>query len=479
MAEKPKFDYSQDTGFGKFLEYGDFLGEDSIYNPLNIGTALYDLGAVPINKTSEYFTGYNPGLSGTRFFGRKDKDPNIAYFFGAETDATPGYLSYEERMQLARENAEREADIFQKRQDQMQKRKFEKNNPKPKFDTNIDNFIINQENAMDKFRDPDYKPADPFQVAGEKSFNPARLEMGNMKLDQAIFDDKMEKGLKELGDISKKKMDEKDLKDKEAAAKLAKQEAYESKSFLEKMFDKDVREGESISNADKTFASMNAISRRLLAPRNPGEYRSLLGDIALGLDDAGQAVKALETEAEDRATDKAAANLEALFKQAQINEATARTSKTMADEQKVYADMNIDQSKEFRAGLTDAAKIAVDLRQASLLDPSKDQPSDLLTNDAKNAMIVVQGEKGLKPGDAKYAEAVAAELIKSYDLNQKQAMLEALSFEYIQMVEDPDLRQQLTDIKNSLVMSMAGAMGSGASDNEVPFNEQVLNKNKT
>ena len=332
---------------------------------------------------------------------------------------------------------------------------------------------------MDKFRDPDYKPADPFQVAGEKSFNPARLEIGNMKLDQAIFEDKMEKGLRELSDISKKKMDEKDLKDKEAAAKLAKQEAYKSKSFLEKMFDKDVREGESISNADKTFASMNAISRRLLEPRNPGEYRSLLGDIALGLDDAGQAVKALETEAEDRATDKAAANLEALFKQAQINEATARTSKTMADEQKVYADMNLDQAKEYRAGLTDAANIAVDLRQASLLDPSKDQPSDLLTNDAKNAMIVVQGEKGLKPGDAKYAEAVAAELIKSYDLNQKQAMLEALSFEYIQMVEDPDLRQQLTDIKNSLVMSMAGAMGSGASDNEVPFNEQVLNKNKT
>ena len=266
--------------------------------------------------------------------------------------------------------------------------------------------------------------------------------------------------------------------DKEQKA-IAKQEAYESKSFLEKMFDKDVREGESISNADKTFASMNALSKRLLAPRNPGEYRSLLGDIALGLDDAGQAVKALETEAEDRATDKAAANLEALFKQAQINEATARTSKTMADEQKVYADMNLDQAKEYRAGLTDAANIAVDLRQASLLDPSKDQPSDLLTNDAKNAMIVVQGEKGLKPGDAKYAEAVAAELIKSYDLNQKQAMLEALSFEYIQMVEDPDLRQQLTDIKNSLVMSMAGAMGSGASDNEVPFNEQVLNKNKT
>ena len=474
MAEKPKFDYSQDTGFGKFLEYGDFLGEDSIYNPYNLGTALYDLGAVPINKASEFFTGYNPGLSGNRFFNRGD--PNIAYFLGAETDATPGYLSYEERMQLARDNAEREADIFQKRQDQMQKGKFEKNNPKPKFDTNIDNFIINQENAMDKFRDPDYKPADPFQVAGEKSFNPARLEMGNMKLDQAIFEDKMEKGLRELSDISKKKMDEKDLKDKEAAAKLAKQEAYESKSFLEKMFDKDVREGESISNADKTFASMNAISRRLLEPRNPGEYRSFLGDIALGLDDAGQTIKALETEAEDRATDAAAANLEALFKQAQINEATARTSKTMADEQKVYADMNLDQAKEYRAGLTDAAKIAVDLRQASLLDPSKDQPSDLLTNDAKNAMIVVQGETGLKPGDAGYAAAVAAELIKGYSLDQQKAMLEALSFEYISMVEDPSLQQQLTDIKNSLVMNMAGAMGSGVSDNEVSYNEQVLGK---
>ena len=213
---------------------------------------------------------------------------------------------------------------------------------------------------------------------------------------------------------------------------------------------------------------------RLLAPRSPGEYRSLLGDIALGLDDAGQAVKALETEAEDRATDKAAANLEALFKQAQINEATARTSKTMADEQKVYADMNIDQSKEFRAGLTDAAKIAVDLRQASLLDPSKDQPSDLLTNDAKDAMIVVQGETGLKPGDAGYAAAVAAELIKGYSLDQQKAMLEALSFEYISMVEDPSLQQQLTDIKNSLVMNMAGAQGSGISGNTVSYQSGVL-----
>tara|TARA_Y100000114_G_scaffold157168_1_gene187726 strand:+ start:6530 stop:7699 length:1170 start_codon:yes stop_codon:yes gene_type:complete len=269
--------------------------------------------------------------------------------------------------------------------------------------------------------------------------------------------------------------------DKEQKA-IAKQEAYESKSFLEKMFDKDVREGESISNADKTFASMNAISRRLLEPRNPGEYRSFLGDIALGLDDAGQAVKALETEAynkkiaeEDRATDKAAANLEALFKQAQINEATARTSKTMADEQKVYADMNIDQSKEYRAGLTDAANIAVDLRQASLLDPSADQPSDLLTNDAKNAMIVVQGETGLGPGDAGYAAAVAAELIKGYSLDQQKAMLEALSFEYISMVEDPSLQQQLTDIKNSLVMNMAGAQGSGSSGNTVSYQSGVLN----
>lgn len=393
--------------------------------------------------------------------------PASPFYYLLDDEDNLDFKSYEER--IADLENERRARIREDaRMDQFK-------GPKTNFtiNPNLEKFI-EQESVMDKFRDPNYKPVDPFQVAGEKSFNPARLEIGNMKLDQAIFDDKMEKGLKELGDISKKKMDEKDLKDKEAAAKLAKQEAYESKSFLEKMFDRDVREGESISNADKTFASMNAISRRLLAPRNPGEYRSLLGDIALGLDDAGQAVKALETEAEDRATDKAAANLEALFKQAQINEATARTSKTMADEQKVYADMNIDQSKEFRAGLTDAAKIAVDLRQASLLDPSKDQPSDLLTNDAKNAMIVVQGETGLKPGDAGYAAAVAAELIKGYSLDQQKAMLEALSFEYISMVEDPSLQQQLTDIKNSLVMNMAGAQGSGISGNTVSYQSGVL-----
>ena len=58
MAEKnkPDFDYFKDTDLGRFLEYADFAGEESIYNPYNIGTAFYDLAAVPMNKATEFFT---------------------------------------------------------------------------------------------------------------------------------------------------------------------------------------------------------------------------------------------------------------------------------------------------------------------------------------------------------------------------------------------------------------------------------------
>ena len=55
-----------------------------------------------------------------------------------------------------------------------------------------------------------------------------------------------------------------------------KEEKPKEKSFLEKMFDKEVREGELLSNKDKTFATMRAISDRLLRPANPGESKSLL-----------------------------------------------------------------------------------------------------------------------------------------------------------------------------------------------------------
>ena len=124
MAEKDKFDYLKDTDFGRFLEYGGYFEDDSIYNPYNLGTAIYDTAAVPMNKLSEIFTGYNPGFSGNRFFNRGD--PNEAYFLGMPTDATPGFLNYAERMEKAKDDEER-AKI---REEHRQKREKEQNKNK-------------------------------------------------------------------------------------------------------------------------------------------------------------------------------------------------------------------------------------------------------------------------------------------------------------------------------------------------------------
>tara|TARA_R100000008_G_scaffold4294_1_gene2764 strand:- start:5498 stop:6685 length:1188 start_codon:yes stop_codon:yes gene_type:complete len=59
-----------------------------------IGAGTYDLAGVPLNALSRFFTGYNPGFSGARFFGLGEEegiDPNKAYFLGLTTDATPSF----------------------------------------------------------------------------------------------------------------------------------------------------------------------------------------------------------------------------------------------------------------------------------------------------------------------------------------------------------------------------------------------------
>ena len=78
------FNYLKDTGFGRSLpgiyEYG-------IKEPL---AALYNIAGVPLNKASEFFTGYNPGFSGERFFNLKNRPSDKAEFFGIQTEAKPG-----------------------------------------------------------------------------------------------------------------------------------------------------------------------------------------------------------------------------------------------------------------------------------------------------------------------------------------------------------------------------------------------------
>ena len=88
-------------------------------------------------------------------------------------------------------------------------------------------------------------------------------------------------------------------------------------------------------------------------------------------------------------------------------------------------------------------------------------------------MAIVQGE-GLQPGTAGYQKAIAAELLKNFDLEQKTALLESLDTEYIMMQADESTKEYLTNLKQQLIMELAGA-GSGMQGNEIPYMGGVVN----
>ena len=69
--------------------------------------ALYNLVGVPINKATEFVTGYNPGFSGERFFNldMKNRKPDTAEFFGIDTSAQPGMTYKNEQKKLAEAKA--------------------------------------------------------------------------------------------------------------------------------------------------------------------------------------------------------------------------------------------------------------------------------------------------------------------------------------------------------------------------------------
>ena len=91
------FDYSRDTGLGRFVPK---FNEYAVKEPL---AALYNLIGVPINKATEFVTGYNPGFSGERFFNldTKNRKPDTAEFFGMDTSAQPGMTYKNEQKKLA------------------------------------------------------------------------------------------------------------------------------------------------------------------------------------------------------------------------------------------------------------------------------------------------------------------------------------------------------------------------------------------
>ena len=113
-----------------------------------------------------------------------------------------------------------------------------------------------------------------------------------------------------------------------------------------------------------------------------------------------------------------------------------------------------------------ASQIAKNIRDASLVDPNSPQAKDLLTNDIRNAMAIVAGQD-LQPGSAGYQKAIAAELLKNFDLDQKTALLKSLDTEYI-MMQDQASQEYLKNLKQQLIRELAGA-GSGEQSDDVPY----------
>ena len=89
------FNYSRDTGLGRFMPK---FNEYAFREPL---AAAYNLVGVPLNKATEFVTGYNPGFSGERLFNldMKNRKPDTAEFFGMDTGAKKGFTYQNESQQ--------------------------------------------------------------------------------------------------------------------------------------------------------------------------------------------------------------------------------------------------------------------------------------------------------------------------------------------------------------------------------------------
>ena len=89
------FNYFRDTGLGRFIPK---FNEYAFREPL---AAAYNLVGVPLNKATEFVTGYNPGFSGERLFNldMKNRKPDTAEFFGMDTGAKKGFTYQNESQQ--------------------------------------------------------------------------------------------------------------------------------------------------------------------------------------------------------------------------------------------------------------------------------------------------------------------------------------------------------------------------------------------
>jgi hypothetical protein len=114
------FNYSKDTGLGRFMPK---FNEYAFREPL---AAAYNLVGVPLNKATEFVTGYNPGFSGERLFNldMKNRKPDTAEFFGIDTSAKPGFTYRNEQIQnqaKVESEAEKQAKLYSQQIEDLKK----------------------------------------------------------------------------------------------------------------------------------------------------------------------------------------------------------------------------------------------------------------------------------------------------------------------------------------------------------------------
>jgi len=411
MAEKD-YKFLTDSGLGRLIQSAadkDF-GFQGIYDPKNIGSAIYDLGAVPINKASEFLTGYNPGFSGSKFFKRRDDEGNlidqdIAYF-GVPTDATPGFDAREKR--LAAEERRREVSKSRMMQ----------------------NRLGDVESEL--------TPSELIKIMQAKKIKDAKDKKALTAREAYRMKDQVE-GAEAARDRRKKL-----IKENEKAAKEA-EKFVPKDTVLGRIFDKRVKPGEEISNRDKAFAyirniSDNLLERRLVGGKEGTDTLSRILGPGGGLEEGRLEVEALEDEAtalREKGEAKAAAA---------IDKALERRKKEL----------------DYQKGLADVAKTYYDMQGNA-------DPTTLMQNAEYAArMAVASGQIEAGDSAAFISNYIRLDQVGANALgNQRKALSEELMLAAPE--NKPAIQAKIDEIDRQLAIREV-ASDSTTTDNVIPYN---------
>ena len=344
MADKD-YKFLTDSGLGRIISKA--LDPDSYSDLKDAGTGIYDLGAVPINKASEFLTGYNPGFSGSKFFGRKDDagnliDQDVAYF-GVPTDATRGFDVRDKR--VAAEKRRREVSKSRMMQNRL--------------------------------------------GDGEPEFTPSQL------ID--AIQSKKSMGGEEQRDYESRIRKSKDPKDYrqdkfKPEVKEKKEKFVPKDTVLGRIFDKRVREGEEISNRDKAFAMLrnigdNLSERRLVGGKEGTDTFSRIFGKSGGLREGMDEIETLEDEAialRERGETKRAASIEEELK----NKKTAYEIKKIDSE----AIKNI--AEAVKSNYSKATQQAMELATIRGFEPNT--AAHMAEVDAILSVAITEGQAGIE-----------------------------------------------------------------------------------